>query len=81
MRSLGASILQQLRYLAQCPDYRTHTQKPLDCFPDPGPHVKDRFLWAVVRRLLLRFNLLCKYRERPLEGGMDPVWLYSQSVR
>ena len=33
-----------MRYLAQCPDYRTHIQKPLSCFTEPGLRVKDRFL-------------------------------------
>jgi hypothetical protein len=38
--NLYSAILQQLRYLAQCLDYRTHIQKPLNCFPEPGPRVK-----------------------------------------
>jgi len=31
------AILRRLRSLAQCPDCRTEIQKPLNCFPEPGP--------------------------------------------
>jgi hypothetical protein len=34
------AILRRLRYLAQCPDCRTEIQKPLNCFPEPGPSCK-----------------------------------------